>query len=87
MITEFAKATNIPVDTLLSRDKARNIADYRHVYWYLLRQSGFTVCTIARLNNVTHASVISAINKIKVLLTVKDKRITAIYELTKHIKL
>jgi chromosomal replication initiation ATPase DnaA len=85
MIDEFIKLTKIPGSTILSREKARNVADYRHVYWYLLKQAGFSVCSIASLNDVTHASVVYALNKVNVLLKLKDKRITGIYELTKHL--
>ena len=86
MITEFSKIVCIPELTLLDSSDKRTFSDARHVYWLLLKNNGFSISQIARLNDKNHATVIAGIKKVKELLSVNDTNITQLYESTKHIK-
>lgn len=85
MITEFSKAVCVPELQILGRGRGR-LADIREVYWYLLRENGFSYCEIGRLCERTHATIMSGVRRIWELLDSGDKEITRICELTKHIK-
>jgi hypothetical protein len=85
MIHAFSRLTGVPVHVLRGREKRGGIADYRHVYWYLLLQSGLPVTHVALMHRVTHASIVFARKKIAFRLQNNDKQITAIYNQTKHL--
>jgi chromosomal replication initiation ATPase DnaA len=87
MIEKFSKVTGVSITTLLGRKKTVRIVDYRHVYWYLLRKAGMSFCDIASISRVTHASVLYGVNRVTVLLGIRNKRITDIYNATKHLAL
>jgi len=86
MITEFSKLVRIPASDILGRSRKDRINDARQVYWLLLYENGFNYTEIARLNERTHATVLSGICRVKMLLQSRDKEITGIYELVKYLK-
>ncbi len=85
MITEFSKISGISVRALLSRGRQADVVAARQVYWYLLRQSGYTYPEIARLNAYHHTSVMYAVRHVEELLSVSDAQTTGIFNKTKHL--
>lgn len=88
MITEFSKRTNIPIKDILGRCRKPQIADVRHLYWKLLHeQKKYGWSKIARLNDVSHSSVIHGVNKVNTLLEIKDNRLTKLWDEVKDIEI
>lgn len=86
MISEFSRLTGVTEESILGRGKKNGVSDYRHVYWYLLHRNGLSYAEIGRLCGITHASAIFAVRKVESLLSINDRRIVELYELTKDIK-
>lgn len=86
MITRFSELVNIPVDVLLIDDRKAGINDARHVYWWLLRQAGYSHPDISRLCGRKRTTIINGIKRINGLLLVNDMAITELVNKTKHLK-
>jgi len=85
MITEFSKAVCVPEMDILGRGRGK-ISDIREAYWLLLFENGFNYAEIGRICGRTHSTVLLGIRRVRQLLESRDKEVTKIYELTKHIK-
>ncbi|MDR3059500.1 MAG: hypothetical protein LBU84_15365 [Prevotella sp.] len=86
MITKFSELVNIPIDVLLIDDRKAGINDARHVYWWLLRQSGYSHMEISRMCDRKRTTIINGIKRINELLLVNDMKITDLVNKTKHLK-
>lgn len=58
----------------------------RHVYWLLLKYSGWSYKQIAKNCNCGHPAVLYGIHSAFNLLSVNDKKIVEIYNKTRHLK-
>lgn len=87
MITEFAKAVGMPEQQILGRSREDNLADARHLYWKLLKEKrNYSLSTIGRLNDRTHATIKSGIEKVNGMLAIGDKVITEMWDKVKNIE-
>lgn len=86
MITKFSKLVNIPVDVLLIDDRKAGINDARHVYWWLLRQVGFSLREISRMCDRSAPTILKGVTRVAELLLVNDMAITDLVNKTKHLK-
>jgi hypothetical protein len=84
MITEFSQIVCVPELEIL--EGGRKVSELRQLYWYILYQNGFGYSEIGRLCEKHHATVLFGVNRIVGLLSVKDLKVTALYEKVKHIK-
>ena len=85
MITEVSKITQISTDEILGKSRMANIVNVRHVYWFLMFESGFNYSQIARLNNRTEPTVYHGVRKTREMLSIGDKEVKRIYEQVKGI--
>jgi chromosomal replication initiation ATPase DnaA len=84
MITEFAKAVHVPaLDILENQDW--ECSNLRNLYWFILRENGYTTIKIGALSGKDHSTVVYGLRRIRELLEIGDKKITSLYEQTKHI--
>ncbi len=83
MINEFSKITGVAEADLLGTSRKKPLIDYRHVYWWLLYQSGFSFSKIGRLNGIKHTTVMKAIDQVETLMQLGDREITDIFEKVK----
>jgi chromosomal replication initiation ATPase DnaA len=72
-ILEFDKATH---QVFTSKTRIREIVDTRHIFMYLASEKGFTHESIGRKFNCHYSSSIHAVKKIKILLELKDLKVT-----------
>jgi chromosomal replication initiation ATPase DnaA len=86
MITEFCKRVLVSPDEIFGRSRKQDNVDARHMYFYILRENGFTLEKIGRLSGFNHATVIHGIKHIKDLLDSGDMKIKKMYHLVKDIK-
>ncbi|MDR2002134.1 MAG: hypothetical protein LBQ74_03815 [Prevotella sp.] len=86
MINEFSEITGVSVDAILGRSRKENVAIYRAVYWWLLREAGFLYPEIGRMNGRSHSAIYTAVKGILDGLSVGDKQIKTIVDKTKHLK-
>jgi len=86
MINEFSELTGISVDAILGRSRKKNIALHRAVYWRLLHDVGYSYSEIGRLNDRTHAAVMSAVKMVNDALSVGIVEIKEIVNKTKYLK-
>lgn len=83
MINAFSKLTGVAEADLLGTSRKKPLIDYRHVYWWLLYQSGFSFSKIGRLNGIKHTTVTKAIDQAETLMQLGDREITDIFEKVK----
>lgn len=87
MIIDFAERTGISVDDILGECRTVEIVAARHLYWKLLKEKrGYSLSTIGRLNDRTHATIKSGIEKVNGMLAVGDKFITEMWDKVKDIE-
>jgi chromosomal replication initiation ATPase DnaA len=71
---------------LLKRNRKQEIADKRHVLFYLLRESGYSIHQIALMCRYDRSSIWYAIHKVNNYLELKDKTICALWDKVKDLK-
>ena len=86
MITEVSKITGISEEDILGKSRKQRISDARHLYFFVLRENGFSISDIARLSERNHATVIWGINSFKNLLGSGNLSIKLWYSMSKKIK-
>jgi chromosomal replication initiation ATPase DnaA len=85
MITEISTYTGVSVEDILGNSRSEDICDARHVYWYALKQSGFSYSAIGRLCEREHSTIYAGIRRVE-QLKYSDTRIRYLLERTKEIK-
>ncbi|MDR1155279.1 MAG: hypothetical protein LBL04_11275 [Bacteroidales bacterium] len=75
----LSQKTGIPVSELVGDTRDATIADYRHVFWYLLHLRGYRPKQIAGIVNRHQWTVYHGINRVKNMLHT-DRSIGRIYE-------
>lgn len=88
MIDEFAKATGVSKERILSSSRVRDVVDARHLYWKLLRDRyGWSLQKIAEsFGNKNHTSIRSGIMSADALLSIKDREVCAMWNRVKKNK-
>lgn len=86
MITEFAKLVGVLEEDILGISRIPRVVEARQMYHFILKQAGFSFSEIGRLCGVNHATVIHSIKKVEMMLEIKDKIFTTMYEQVKSIK-
>lgn len=74
LIEIISKATCVEENNIISKSRKREFIISRQIYAYFLRKSGYTLYQIGAKINKDHATAIYSINRIKELISVKDKQ-------------
>jgi chromosomal replication initiation ATPase DnaA len=79
ILSSVCSCTGISMEQVLSKNRHPEIVDVRQVYCYLARIcTGYSFREIGELAGQTHSSAIHAVNRIRDLLHVKDRKILEI---------
>jgi hypothetical protein len=79
IMRELSRKTGISINDLVRDNRDATIADYRHVFWYLLYLHGYRSKQIASIVSRHQWTVYHGINRVKNMLHT-DRSISRIYE-------
>lgn len=86
MIKEFCKILKINESDVLGHSRTNGLAIARHIYFWLLYQSGYTYPEIGRLNGRTHATVLRSVRLVDDALNVVDRQIVDMWFKVKDLR-
>ena len=69
----YSERLKIPVSEINRKTRIREIVAARQVYWFYLREFGFSFNEIGRMFGKNHSTVFQAISKIKDLIASNDR--------------
>lgn len=85
MIRDYCKALGLREQDVLGDSRVWKLSEARQMYWLLLRENGFGVSEIGRLNGRSHATVLQGIRHIEGLIAA-DVEVGRRWGLVKHLK-
>lgn len=86
MVTEFCKILGVKENVILGRSRINSTAIARHVYFWLMYQSGYTYSEIGRLNGRSHATILNSVNVVNDAIEVKDPQMMEVWDKVKHLR-
>lgn len=85
MLSQFSKLTGLSAADILGKTRTADVVAARHIYWLLLRRSGFSHQQIAGMCKRNHSSILQGIRSAMDLLQVGDNMVGEIFAATKHL--
>lgn len=86
MITEFCKILGVKEADVLGRSRQAGIDIARHVYFWLMYQSGYSYSKIGRLNGRNHATIMNSVKVVNNAIEVKDRQVLDVWDKVKHLR-
>lgn len=86
MITEFCTILGVSESDILGRSRINETSIARHIYFWLMYQSGYSYSEIGRLNGRTHATILNSVKAVNSAIEVQDKTVLDMWDKVKDLR-